>query len=135
MYGFIMACIELYEARIWLPVALKKKIQTHPPKPTEAKPSFRKVSLSPAKQCMLFPLTSRLESFGHKTTPSDRPWIEAYCPKFQQVQIWVGPRMLKVNFLEYLGQENLYAIHFSSCSAGASAAPQIFTFTPASYSH
>ena len=28
------------------------------------------------------PLTSGLESFGHKSTPSDRPWIEAYCPKF-----------------------------------------------------
>ena len=28
------------------------------------------------------PLTSGLESFGHKSTPSDRPWIEAYCPTF-----------------------------------------------------
>ena len=28
------------------------------------------------------PLTSGLESFGHKSTPSDSPWIEAYCPKF-----------------------------------------------------
>ena len=27
-------------------------------------------------------LTSRLESFGHTSTPSDRPWIEAYCPTF-----------------------------------------------------
>ena len=27
-------------------------------------------------------LTSGLESFGHKSTSSDRPWIEAYCPIF-----------------------------------------------------
>ena len=33
---------------------LPKKFQAHPPKPTEAKPSFRKVSLPPAKLCMLF---------------------------------------------------------------------------------
>ena len=25
-------------------------------------------------------LTSGLESFGHKSTTSDRPWIETYCP-------------------------------------------------------
>ena len=34
---------------------LSKKFQTHPPKPAEAEPSFRKVSLSPAKVRMLFP--------------------------------------------------------------------------------
>jgi len=28
------------------------------------------------------PLTSGLESFGHKSAPSNRPWIEAYCPTF-----------------------------------------------------
>jgi len=58
---------------------LSKKFQTHPPKPIEAKSSFRKVSLPPAKLCMLFP---ELQSFGHKSTPFDWPWIEAYCPKF-----------------------------------------------------
>jgi len=36
-------------------VAFKRKFQTDPPKPAEAKPSFRKVSLPPAKLCMLFP--------------------------------------------------------------------------------
>jgi len=61
---------------------LSKKFQTHPPKAAEAKPSFRKVSLSLAKLCMLSSLTSGLESFGHKSTPPDRPWIEAYCPNF-----------------------------------------------------
>ena len=40
--------------RIWLPVDFKK-FQTHPPKPAEAEPSFRKVSLPPAKPCTLFP--------------------------------------------------------------------------------
>ena len=34
---------------------LSKKCQTHPPKPAEAKPSFRKVSLPSAKLCMLLP--------------------------------------------------------------------------------
>jgi len=63
-------------------VTPKEKFQTHLPKPAEAKPSFRKVSLPPAKLCMLSPLTSGLESFGHESIPSDRPWIEAYCPKF-----------------------------------------------------
>ena len=31
------------------------KFKTHPPKPAEVEPSFRKVSLLPAKLCMLFP--------------------------------------------------------------------------------
>ena len=63
MYGFIMACIELYaigqnslsdcKARIWLPVT--KNFQTHPPKAVEAEPGFRKISLPPAKLCTLFP--------------------------------------------------------------------------------
>ena len=60
----------------------QKKLETHPPKSTEAELSFRKVSLPPAKLCMLSLLTSGLESFGHKSTPSDGPWIEAYCPTF-----------------------------------------------------
>ena len=39
---------------------LSKKFQTHPPKPAKAEPSFRKVSLPPAKLRMLFPLTSEV---------------------------------------------------------------------------
>jgi len=58
-----MACIELYatgqnyhiEKQGFGYPWLSKEIQTHQPKPAEAEPSFRKVSLSPAKQCMLFP--------------------------------------------------------------------------------
>ena len=33
---------------------LSKNFQTHPPKPTETEPSFKKVSEPPAKLCMLF---------------------------------------------------------------------------------
>jgi len=43
-----------------------------------------------------------------------------------------GLECQNVNFLKYLGQD---AIHFPSCSSGASAAPRTFTLTPASYSH
>ena len=58
MDGFIVACIKLYATGQnshtgfgypWL----SKKIQTHLPKPSEAEPSFRKVSLAPAKICMV----------------------------------------------------------------------------------
>jgi len=41
------------------------------------------------------PLTSGLASFSHKSTPSDRPWIEAYCQNFQLAWKWAGPRMPK----------------------------------------
>ena len=58
------------------------KFKTHPPKLAEFEPSFRKVSLLPANYVCFSPLTSGLESFGHKFTHSHRPWIEAYCPKF-----------------------------------------------------
>jgi len=85
MHGFIMACIELWAKVKTLTLKSKdlgnrgfpNKFQAHPPKPAEAEPSFRKVSLLPAKLSMLSPLISGLESFGHKSTPSDRPSIEA----------------------------------------------------------
>ena len=47
-------------------------------KPAEAESSFRKVSLPPANLDMLSLLTSRLESIGHKSTPSRRSSTEAY---------------------------------------------------------
>jgi len=62
-------------------VALKK-FRTHPPKPAEAEPTFRKVSLPLENYTCFYSLTSGLESFGHKSIPSDRLWIEAYYPKF-----------------------------------------------------
>ena len=67
-----MACIELYICyRSKLSITLKskdlvthgfQKIQTHPQKPTEAMPSFRKVSLPPAKYVYFSPLTSGLDT-------------------------------------------------------------------------
>ena len=59
-----MACIELYttgknsitlKSKDLATRDFQIKFQTHPPKPAEAEPSFRKVSLSPAKLHMLFP--------------------------------------------------------------------------------
>ena len=44
----------------------KQGFQTHPPKPTEAEPSFRKVSPPPAKLRMLFPT---------------HLWIREFCPQ------------------------------------------------------
>jgi len=70
------------EKQIFIYLQFSKKIQTHPSKPAEAKPSFRKVGLLPAKLRTLFPAHLWVREFGHKSTPSDRPWIEAYCPKF-----------------------------------------------------
>jgi len=65
MYGFIMTYIKLHDAVSELTVTLKskdlptctwlsKKLQAHPIKPAEAKASFRKVTLLPAKLGMLF---------------------------------------------------------------------------------
>jgi len=83
-YGFIMACIELYatgksyhteEQGFGYPW-LAKKI------PAEAEPSSERSAYPLQKYICFSLLTSVLESFGHKSTPSDRPWIEAYCPTF-----------------------------------------------------
>ena len=50
-----------------------------------------RIKLSPVSERLAYPLqnyvhfsplTSGLESFAHKSTPSDRLWIEAYCLKF-----------------------------------------------------
>jgi len=64
---------------------LSKKIPDIPTK-------TRRSQASPVSEMSAYPLqqnyacfsllTSGLESLGHKSTPSDRPWIEAYCPKF-----------------------------------------------------
>jgi len=63
-------------------LGFQKKFQTHPPKPTEAEPSFRKSAYSLKYYACFSPLTSGLESFGNKSTPSDQLWIETYCPNF-----------------------------------------------------
>ena len=87
-----MTCIELCVTGQKLSTTLKSKgfgysgfqieFKTHPPKPAEVEPSFIKASLPPAKLRMLFPAHLWVREFGHKSTPSHRPWIEAYCPKF-----------------------------------------------------
>lgn len=58
-------------ARIWLLVVFKKIPLIR--KPAETKPSFRKVSLHPAKLHILFSTQFVLESFVHESTLSDRP--------------------------------------------------------------
>jgi len=60
-----------------IPVAFK----TIPDTPTKTHWSwaqFQKGQLSLCKTTRFSPLTSVLESFGHKCTPSYRPWVEAY---------------------------------------------------------
>ena len=49
--------------------------------PAEAEPSSERSAYPLQKYICYSLLTSGLDSFGHKSTPSDRPWIEAYCPK------------------------------------------------------
>ena len=65
------------------------------------------------------------------------PWIEAYCPKFQlrSVKMSGAQNAKRSTFQSTLARELLDAIHFPASSLGTSAAPQIFTLTPASYSH
>ena len=65
--------------RIQLPVAFKKDSRyTHQ---NLLKLSPVSESLSPANLCMLFPHLW-VREFGHISTPSERPWIETYCPNF-----------------------------------------------------
>ena len=71
-----------WKAGIWLPVAFKKKSRHTHQNPLKPSPVSER-SAYPLQNYVCFsPLTSGLESFGHKSTPSHRPWIEAYCPKF-----------------------------------------------------
>jgi len=78
-----MACIGLYatgknhtEKQICYPWLSKKNSRhTHQILLKLAEPGFRKVSLPLQSYICFSPLTSGLESFGHKSTPSDRPWM------------------------------------------------------------
>jgi len=57
-----------------------KKFQTHPQDPLKSSPVLERSAY--LLQTTHFPLlTSELESFGHRSTPSDKPWIG---PKFEQ---------------------------------------------------
>jgi len=72
-----------WKARICLPVAFNKISDTALMKPS---PVSERSAYPLQKYACLSLLTSWLQSFGHKSTPSERPWIEAwieaYCPKF-----------------------------------------------------
>ena len=60
-----------------------QKISDTPIKTRWSRPQFQKSLPTPCKTTLCFsPLTSGLESFGHKSTPSDRHWIKACCPTF-----------------------------------------------------
>ena len=61
-----------------------KKIQTHQPKPAETEPSFRKVSLPPVKQCMIFPAHLWIRKF----------WPQIYFLILASMK-WAGPRIPK----------------------------------------
>jgi len=63
-------------------LAFKKKFKTHPPKPAEVNPSFRKVSLLPAKLHMLFPAHLWDGEFWPQIYPLSQVLDEAYYPKF-----------------------------------------------------
>jgi len=94
-----MACLELY-ATGKNSITLKskdlatccfQKIQDTPTKTRWSRTQFLERSAYPLQNYLHFSLlTSALESFGHKSTPSDRTWIEAYSPT---VRKWAGPRM------------------------------------------
>jgi len=90
-YGFIMVCTDLPatgqnslthgKERIWLSWLSKNSRHTHQNCLKSSPVSER--SAYPLQNYVCFsPLTSGLDSFGHKSTPSHRPCIEAYSPKF-----------------------------------------------------
>ena len=87
-----MACIELYATGKILyhtekqgfgyPWISKKKSRHTHQNPLKLSPVSERSAYPLQNYACFSPLTSGLESFGHKSTPSDRPWIEAYCPTF-----------------------------------------------------
>ena len=87
-------------------------------------------SAYPLKKYVCFSLlTSGLERYGHKSTPSGLKPTVQNCSYVAWK--WVGPRM--VNFLECLGQGSPGCYSISSLSSGASTAPWTFLLTTASY--
>jgi len=82
--NFVLQVKALYhtESKDWLPVAFKKNSRHTNQNPLKLSPVSERLAYPPQNYACFSPLTSELESFGHKSTPTDRPWIEAYCPKF-----------------------------------------------------
>ena len=100
-----MTCIELCVIGQKLSITLKMRIGYHGfPKNSrhthqnwlKSSPVWERSAYSLQNYVCFSLLTSGLESFGHKSTPSHRPWIEAYYLR--------GLECRKVNFLEYHGQ-------------------------------
>jgi len=88
-----------------------KKFRTHPPNRLKSSPVSERSAKSLQNYICFSPLTSVSEIFGHKSTPSDRPWIEAY---------WAGSRMPKG---QYLGQRTLGCHSLSSLLFGHFSSP------------
>ena len=106
-----------------------KKIPQSPPKPWPAYP------LQSLQNYVCFSLlTSGLEGFGHKSTTSDMPWIEAYCQK-ATMKMGGSKNAERSTFWSALAREFLDAVQFPAFPSSTSAAPQIFLLTAASYSH
>ena len=77
-------------------LGFQKKFHAHQLKPTQAKGSLQKVNLPLAKLGRCFStFTSRLQSFGHTSTPSHQPSPATKPAKFALTRKWAGPVMPK----------------------------------------
>ena len=77
-------------------LGFQKKFHAHQLKPTQAKASFQKVNLPPAKLGMLFHIhLSVTEFWSHIYTPSHQPSPATKPAKFALTRKWAGPVMPK----------------------------------------
>ena len=129
MYGFIMACIELYATcQNSLPHGkqgfgyswLSKQFQSHPPKPSPV--SER--SAYPLQKYVCFSLlTSGLESLATNLLPLTGPGLRPTVQNSSSHENGRGLECRKVNFLKYLGQGNLPCLSSSSLPFGHFSSP------------
>jgi len=82
---------------------IKNSRHTHP-KLAEVEPSFRKVSLLPAKLHMLFPTHLWVRVLATNLLPLTGPGLRPTVQNSSQHENGQGLECRKVNFLEYLGQ-------------------------------
>ena len=99
-------------------LGFQKKFQTHPPKPTEAEPSFRKVSLLPLKLRMLFPSHLGVREFWPQICSlwQALDW-DLLSKILASTKNGWGLECQKVKSLEYLGQGTLGCHSLSSLAA------------------
>ena len=71
-----------WKARIWLPMAFTKIPDALTKNLLKPSPVSEKLTYPLQNYVCFSLLTSRLEIFDHKYTPSHRPWTEAYYSKF-----------------------------------------------------